>query len=229
MSSAAASTSLRPAARTTPFLTPKLIATSAILAIVLFFVARYVFRYYLHYNEAAFTDPLRGAANYWVMRGWLLAHMSGGMIAVFTGPFQFWTGFRNRYARVHRFMGYCYLTGVAIGIVGAVTMAINTTFGWATAAWEFGLASAWLATAGMAFYAIRKRKIAVHKEWMVRAYVVTFAFVTFRLLNDFPPLSRLQPGNDRANMIGWACWAVPLLFTEVILQLRRMSSPGPRA
>jgi hypothetical protein len=64
---------------------------------------------------------------------------------------------------------------------------------------------------------------------MVRAYVVTFAFVTFRLLNDFGPTSRLQPDNDRANTIVWACWTIPLLITEVILQLRRMRSTASSA
>ncbi len=227
MSSAAASASLRPASRFT--LTPKIIATAIIVALAASFVVRYVFRYYLNYNEAAYVDPMRGAANYWIMRGWLLAHISGGMLAVLTGPFQFWTGFRVRYARVHRFMGYCFLTGVAIGVTASVRMAMTTTFGWPTAVWELALALAWFTTTGMAFYAILKRKIAVHKEWMVRAYVVTFAFVTFRLLNDFPPLSRIQPAGDRGVMIGWACWSIPLLFTEVILQLRRMSVPGPRS
>jgi hypothetical protein len=228
MSSATATGAMRPAPKSTPFFTPKLIATTAILALAATFVARYVFRYYLHYNEPAFTDPIRGAANYWVMRGWLLMHISGGMLAVLTGPFQFWTGFRNRYARVHRFMGYCFLSGVGIGVTGAVWMAINTTGNWTVATWELALAFAWFTTTSMAFYAILKRRIAVHKEWMVRAYVVTFAFVTFRILNDFPPLSHIGPGSDRANMIGWACWSIPLLFTEVILQLRRTSSPGPR-
>ena len=35
--------------------------------------------------------------------------------------------------------------------------------------------------------------MALHKEWMIRAYVVTFAFVTFRILSDYGPTSRLQP------------------------------------
>ena len=76
----------------------------------------------------------------------------------------------------------------------------------------------------MAYYAILKRHIQVHKEWMVGAYVVTFAFVTFRLLNDYYPGAPLQPDGDRAVTVGWASWVLPLLFTEVILQLRRMQS-----
>ena len=57
---------------------------------------------------------------------------------------------------------------------------------------------------------------------MVRSYVVTFAFVTFRILFDYPPTSRLQPASDRAITMIWACWALPLLVTEVILQLKRL-------
>jgi heme/copper-type cytochrome/quinol oxidase subunit 3 len=203
----------------------KVVAWGAILALAIAFVAKYVFRYYLHYNQAAFTDPSLGASNYWAMRGWLLMHMSGGMVALLIGPWQFWSGFRTRYRRLHRWTGRIFLGAVAIGSLGAFRMAIGTTFGWAFGFSLVGLAFAWVTTAGMAYYAILKRRIEVHKEWMIRAYVVTFSFVTFRLLNDYGPTSHLEPGNDRAITIAWACWVLPLLVTEVILQLRRMRSP----
>ncbi len=202
----------------------KQVATAAIVLFAAAFVGKYVFRYFLNYNEKTFTDPVRGAANYWAMRGWLLLHMTGGMLALLAGPWQFWTGFRSRYFQLHRWTGRVFLLGVGVGSIGAVRMAVSTTFGWAFGVALLGLAFAWMTTTGMAWYAIVKGQVAVHKTWMVRAYVVTFAFVTFRLLNDYPPLSRLQPGNDRANMIMWACWSIPLLVTEVVMQLRRMRS-----
>jgi len=156
-----------PEEKATPHFTVKLIASTAVLGMAAAFVLKYVFRYYLHYNKAAFTDPLQGAANYWVMRSWLLMHMTGGMVALLAGPWQFWTGFRVRYARLHRWTGRIFLCGVAIGCLGAVRMAIATTFGWS---WGFALATlaaAWATTAGMAYYAILKRQIEIHKEWMV--------------------------------------------------------------
>ncbi len=215
-----------PDRKRTPYFTTKLLGSAAILAVAIAFVLRYVFRYYLHYNQTAFTDPIRGAANYWAMRGWLLMHMTGGMIALVTGPWQFWTGFRARFVRLHRWTGRLFLSGVAIGSIGAFRMAIGTTFGWAFGVALMGLAIAWVTTASMALYAILTGRIQVHKEWMVRAYVVTFAFVTFRLLNDFGPTSHLQPDGDRAITIGWASWVIPLLVTEVILQLHNMRTPA---
>ena len=69
-----------------------------------------------------------------------------------------------------------------------------------------------------------KRLVDLHKEWMIRAYVVTFAFVTYRVLSDYGPTSRLQPEHDRSITISWACWVVPLGITEMIFQLKRMNA-----
>lgn len=203
----------------TPNFVLKLICSAAILAAAAAFVRKYVFFYYLHYTPAGFAE---GAANFWSLRGWLLMHITGGMVALLIGPFQFWTGFRMRYAQLHRWTGRLFLGGVAVGCIGAYRMAIATTYGWAFGFALLALATAWFSSAGMALYAILKGQIQVHREWMVRTYVVTFAFVTFRVMNDYYPGERLQPANDRAVTIGWACWVLPLLFTEIILQLRRM-------
>jgi Predicted membrane protein (DUF2306) len=123
-------------------------------------------------------------------------------------------------------MGRIFLCGVAAGWLGAIRLAIVSTSGWAFGFGLLGLAIAWLTTAGMAYLAIRRKLVTIHKEWMIRACVVTFAFVTFRLFNDDGPTSRLQPAGDRAITLAWACWAIPLLITEVILQLRRMRPAG---
>jgi hypothetical protein len=59
---------------------------------------------------------------------------------------------------------------------------------------------------------------------MIRAYVVTFAFVFFRILSDYSPMSRLRPENDRDIIITWVCWVVPLAVTEMVFQIRRMGT-----
>jgi hypothetical protein len=140
-------------------------------------------------------------------------------IALLTGPWQFWTGLRQRNLAVHRWTGRLFLLGVGMGVTGAVGLSATTTYGWGFAVGLMGLASAWLVTTSMAYYTI------LHKEWMIRAYVVTFAFVTFRILSDYGPTSRLQPENDRSLTITWVCWVVPLAITEMVFQLRRVRTP----
>jgi hypothetical protein len=197
------------------------------IGVALFFVGKYVFRYYLNYNEPAYTGPL-GAPNYWTMRAWLLLHITGGMVALLSGPFQFSKRLRTAKPDVHHTIGYVFLLGVAMGCIGAFRLAISTTFGWAFGVGLVALALAWSSTAGMALHTAKRRYFQAHREWMVRAYIITFAFVTFRLLNDYGPVSHLQPPNDRANVVIWACWVLPLMIADPILQLQRLPR-RPRA
>jgi hypothetical protein len=199
----------------------KVLALGAVLAVAIAFLAKYAFHYYTQYTQAAFN---RGGAHYWEMRGWLLMHVSGGTIALLSGPWQFWTGFRVRYARLHRFTGYAFLGAVAVGSAAAVRLAIGTTFGWAFGFALLANAVAWITTTTMAYYAILKGRVQIHKEWMVRAYIITFGFVSFRLLNDYGPTSHLRPISDRVLTISWADWVLPLLAAEVLMQLRGMRS-----
>jgi len=193
----------------------KPIALAAVLLVAIGFVLRDVFHYYLNFNPAGF-------GHFWPVRGWLLLHISSGMVAILIGPWQFSRRLRQRHLSLHRLLGRTYLIAIAGGAVAGMNLAVTNPFGWAWGTGLTGLALAWVTTSGMAFYAIKQRQIQVHQEWMVRSYVVTFAFVTFRLLNDYGPTSHLKPVGDRIVTMVWTSWAIPLLFAEVILQLRRM-------
>ena len=201
-----------------------ILAWGAILALAVGFVIKYVLFYFRHYDAASF-DP------YWPRRGWLLLHISGGTLALLTGPWQFWTGLRQKNLTIHRWTGRLFLAGVALGVTGSVGLAVTTTYGWGFEVGLMGLPCAWLVTTSMAYYSIRKGLVELHKEWMIRAYVVTFAFVTFRILSDYGPTSHLQPESDRSITITWVCWVVPLAVTEMIFHLRRIklaSRAAPR-
>jgi uncharacterized membrane protein len=192
-----------------------ILAWVGIISLALGFVVKYVLFYYRHYDAASFDV-------YWPRRGWLFLHINGGTLALLTGPWQFWTGLRQKNLAIHRWTGRLFLLGVAMGVTGAVGLSITSTFGWGFAVGLMALASAWLVTTSMAYYTIRRGLVALHKEWMIRAYVVTFAFVFFRILNDYGPTSRLQPESDRSITFAWASWVIPLAVTEMTFQLRRV-------
>jgi Predicted membrane protein (DUF2306) len=42
----------------------------------------------------------------------------------------------------------------------------------------FVLSTAWAVTTGLALWSIRNRRIDQHRDWMLRGYVATFAFVS---------------------------------------------------
>ena len=170
---------------------------------------------YFHLTESSYGF-------FWPRRYGLLLHVTGGALALLTGPFQFWTGLRRVSLHVHRWIGGTYVSGVAIGIVGAFYLAVTTPVGWQWGVSLLGLDLAWLLTTGMAFLAIRKRRIQLHKEWMIRSYIVTFAFVGFRIIVGWPSFVLLGDFAQRAPTAIWLSFVPALLVAEVLLQWKRV-------
>jgi hypothetical protein len=160
--------------------------------------------------------------SYWPRRGWLLAHISGGLIALLSGPVQLWLGLHNVKMHVHRRLGLLYVAGVAIGSVGAIGLALKTDGDVVFGAGLFFMAIAWITTTSLAYLAIRKYLTDQHKEWTIRSYVVTFAFVIFRA-SETLLARRGVPERAAADLMTWACWAVPLLATEAVIQGRKIA------
>lgn len=160
---------------------------------------------------------------FWSRRGWLLLHILGGSIALGVGIVQLWLGLTNRLTRLHRALGRVYVAAVLCGSVAAFFLALGISGNAPYASGLFMLCVAWVITTSIAVLAIRRRQVLQHREWMQRAYAVTFAFVTFRFGVDVLT-SQGQPAADAQGIMAWACWAVPLLLLEPLLQWRRVSS-----
>jgi hypothetical protein len=174
-----------------------------------------------------FLSSTYGPPEYAPRRGWLLLHIAGGIVALLTGPVQLWLGLADKGMAWHRRMGVAYMTSVGIGSIGAFYLATHTDFGWLFGAGLFGLGVAWVTTTGLAFLAIKRSLIDQHKEWMIRSYVVTFAFVTFRIIQPLLQANHIGTPLEDLAAAAWACWAVPLLITELILQGRKVLAVRP--
>jgi len=169
-------------------------------------------------QQAARQYSIYDAASYG-----FIPHMAGGLVAISTGLIQLWLGATQRTGSLHRNLGRVYLGGVAVGSAGAFYLALTIEPKYfAYASGLFGLSTAWVLTTGMAYAAIRKRAIERHREWMIRSYTVTFAFVLFRLVDQLLIHWRIAPADQIDAMTAWACWSVPLLLVEPLLQLRKM-------
>jgi predicted membrane protein DUF2306 len=162
------------------------------------------------------------AARYASRRAWLLAHLAAGTVALLVGPVQIWLGLGRRWLGLHRRLGIAYAASVAVGSVAAFGLAARTQLGWVVGMGLTGLGVAWLVTTGLALLAVRRGLIAQHQEWMVRSYVVTFAFVTFRAFWTLLQAMGVGTLPEQLAAASWFCWAVPLLVTEAVLQGRKI-------
>jgi hypothetical protein len=155
-----------------------------------------------------------------------IIHFMAGTFMILFGPIQFIAKIRKKIPKIHRYLGRVYLFCVIISGIAAINIAINKmiliegliTFGTGLIA----LAVASLVTTLMAFWMVRNRNFGQHREWMIRSYVVTLGFTTFRIFGDFANGTLFQiEAIELFNIMSWACWSIPLLVTEFFLQINK--------
>jgi uncharacterized membrane protein len=160
-------------------------AASRVLAAI-WLIAVLLAARFLYTSVSGYHDFSEGTYGYlWPMRYWAAGHIVGGTLALTIGLAQMLPAIRRRYLAVHRWLGRVYLLAV-IGSTSSAFVLIPTislSEHWAWAVTLAALCSVWLLSTLMGYRAIRLRRIQQHKEWMIRSYVVTFAFVFFRILN----------------------------------------------
>ena len=148
----------------------------------------------------------------------LMVHIIAMLFAALIGPFQFVSGIRTRRPRLHRWMGRTYLAGAGIGAVGGLYIAQFAASG-ADARIGFALLGvAVLVATGMAFAAIRQRRVQAHREWMTRSYALIFAAVTLRLY--LPGLEAAFGEETGYAIVAWLCWIPNLAVAEYIIRTR---------
>jgi hypothetical protein len=137
-----------------------------------------------------------------------LIHIVPGLFFVLLGPLQFSSTIRTRYIRWHRWSGYVFfICGLIIGISALVMSFAMPAIGGLTQATATALfALYFLLSLIKALLHIRSREIALHREWMVRAFSIGMAVATIRpIVGVFFATSRIS-GLTPFDFFGIAFW-----------------------
>ena len=155
-----------------------------------------------------------------------LIHIIPGLLFMVLGPLQFSATLRARHLRWHRWSGRVYLIcSLVIGVsalvmsvgmpaIGGLTQAIATTL----------FALYFLFALGKAYWSVLHRKIAQHREWMIRAFAIGLAVATIRpIIGLFFATSRLSGLTPDAffGIAFWIGFVLHLLAAEAWVQWTR--------
>lgn len=154
---------------------------------------------------------------YFTVRWFLLMHITAGGGALLLGPLQFWKRLQSN-KRLHRVVGYLYLLAILASSLCAVVLASTSAYAvnWAYA---FSLqiwVSVWITTTAIAWWLAVKQKFKQHKDWMIRSYLVTLAFVVSGLILKMPVIYQLGSFADISPSFFWLGWALPLYVYEMV-------------
>jgi uncharacterized membrane protein len=152
-------------------------------------------------------------------------HIIPGLLFMVLGPLQFVRTLRNSRPRLHRWTGRVVIaSGVIIGST-ALVMGPKMPIGGAneTAATTF-FAIVFLFALLKAFLSIRQGKVAVHREWMIRAFAIGLAVATIRpIVGAFfatRSLTHLTP-HDFFGTAFWLGFTMHLIAAEIWINYTR--------
>ena len=155
---------------------------------------------------------------YFPQRWFLIAHITAGGGALISGIIQFWPKLRTYSWKIHRAIGYLYLLSILVSSISALVLASTTAHAvnWAYAFTLQIWASVWISTTFIAFYTAMRKQFKLHKEWMIRSYLVTVAFLISGFIYKIPLVQQLGSFEEVTVPLFWMGWAVPLYTYEVI-------------
>ncbi|MFK4703914.1 putative membrane protein [Roseateles asaccharophilus] len=170
-----------------------------------------------------FAPPLPNLES---QREMLVLHAVASGIALMLGPWQFATKLRQRRPRLHRALGWFYAASLLLGGLTALPLAMQSDGGPIAQVGFALLGLLWLVTTSVALVHIRARRIAEHRRWMLRSFVLTAGGITLRL--------QIVAGNvlgvpieDYYTALAWTSWLPQALLLE--WWLRRRPAPARAA
>lgn len=163
---------------------------------------------------------------FWSRRGWLWTHLAGGALTVVLGPTQFLNRWPRVWPRLHRWTGRIYVTGMLIACAGATGLIATSSAPFEIRAAFAATALAWLTTALVALFSIRRGWVLSHRCWMIRNYLVTLSPITFRILLEARTAMELAPSPAMIAVMLWLSWLLPLVIYEGVRRIGDLMRAG---
>ncbi|WP_460303678.1 DUF2306 domain-containing protein [Actinocorallia aurea] len=163
----------------------------------------------------------------------VVAHIFGVIVYGVLGAFQFAPGFRRRRPAWHRRAGRIL---VPCGLVVALSALWMTLFyprpddvGDLLSGIRLAVASAMAASIVLGYLAVRRRDLAGHRAWMIRAYALGMGAGT-QALTQLPWILTVGPPGQLAKAVLMAAaWLINLGVGEWLIRTRLRPGGGTRA
>jgi uncharacterized membrane protein len=153
-------------------------------------------------------------------------HVVLGAVYMVFAPFQFVKRIRSRHLDYHRRMGRALVAlGMVVGVTALFLGLVIPFSGWAERVLIGLFGSLFLFALGKGFVHVRAGRVALHREWMIRAFAIALAIATQRVI-FIPSLFVVDdPTYGQIVMLSIAAWSAALVvhssLAEVWIRLTR--------
>ncbi len=149
-------------------------------------------------------------------------HVFTSFFVLLAGFTQFNSKLRARFRKVHRYLGYLYITVVLLmaGPSGFV-LGVHANGGWTSQTAFVLLAILWIAFTLMALYYALKKQWNKHRNFMIRSYALTLSAITLRLWKFVIVFIWDPLPMDTYRIVAWLGWVLNLLIAELIIYKKK--------
>jgi uncharacterized membrane protein len=193
------------------------------LAFFTFLMARITLEYIPYDTDVGF---LRIKQDYIDIGHWRVAffmHVYASMWALLAGFTQFSSTLQDFYPRVHRALGYVYVTNVLL-ITGPAALVMSVyANGGPTSKIAFGLlAIGWITFTALALIKAKNGDFVAHRNFMIRSYALTLSALTLRAWKWSITNTVELPPMDVYRMVAWLGWVPNILIAELLIRKQRL-------
>jgi uncharacterized membrane protein len=161
----------------------------------------------------------------------LVTHIFLGSVSLLTACLQVWPWLRRRRPQVHRWSGRMYVAVTVPAALCVIVIAPMTLYGPNQRVANTMLGLLWLITTLAGYRAVRQRRFADHRAWMLRSVALAFSIVANRFwlvaifLVFIPEIfqgAEISPAQleQAVGLSAWMSWVVSLLAVEWWLHRR---------
>jgi len=147
----------------------------------------------------------------------LTIHAVFASIALLVGPWQFLPSIFFRRRRLHRLLGWIYVSTVVLGWLASLPLGLHAHTGATASAGFQALGVAWLTCTLLGFLDARAGRIVEHRLWMIRSYALTTAAITLRLYVVGSDVLHIPLGQSYPY-IAWLCWVPNAVVAQWLIK-----------
>jgi hypothetical protein len=149
-------------------------------------------------------------------------HVLLSIFALIAGLTQFSSYVLKKHKKLHRVMGYIYVTDILLvaGPSGLI-MSFYSNGTEVTKTSFVILSCLWIIFTAIAFIKAKQKQFVSHRNWMIRSYALTLSAISLRLYALVLPCFIHLTAHEEYTLIAWLSWTINLVIAELIIYYRK--------
>lgn len=155
-------------------------------------------------------------------------HVGLGGVYLALAPFQFVKRIRSRHLAYHRWVGRVLVSvGLVVGATALFMGLVIPFSGWPERVIIGLFGGLFLLALGKGFVHVRAGRVALHREWMIRAFAIALSIATMRLIFIPALLVAADPTDGQIEFLSVASFTAAFVLHASVAELWiRLTRPG---